>query len=79
MRVRVINESVIYKKKIYGFGDEFDCSTVAGESLIERGYVSKISDEPVIEEGTPGRISLTDSANGSNHELYVENGQLYMD
>ena len=79
MRVKVVKESVIYKKDIYRFGDEFNCSTTAGESLIKRGYVSKVSDEPVIEEGTPGRIELTDSANGKEHELFVKNGQLFME
>lgn len=79
MRVKVIKDSVIHQKEIYGFGDEFNCSTTAGESLIERGYVSKVSDEPVIEEGTPDSVKLKDYADGSKHELFVKNGQLYMD
>ena len=86
MTVQVIHktESVIYKKQIYRFGDEFAIATGAGNSLIERGYVKKISDNPAFNDSTVDetefdRIILIDSANGKESQLYVQDGQAFID
>lgn len=48
MLARVINpeESVIYKGEIYACGDEFEVDEAIGKSLIERGYIEGITDNP---------------------------------
>lgn len=81
MTVRVIHksESVIYKKGIYRFGDEFHISTTAGNSLIDRGYVEKVSDTPEFEETPLDRVLITDSASGEEYQVYVQNGQAYIE
>lgn len=84
MTVRVIKESVIYKKEIHRFGDEFVASARVGNSLIERGYVEKISDEPTFSESTVDeeefdRLLLSDSADGKEYQMFLRNGQVYFE
>jgi len=86
MTVKVISnpESVIYKKKIYRNGDTFVVSAKAGNSLIERGYVEKISDEPAFSDDTTDenefdRLLLNDSKDGKQYQLYIENEQVYVE
>lgn len=45
MFVKVIKESVIYNKKIYGKDDSFEINDNIGKSLIERGYVKEVDAE----------------------------------
>lgn len=80
MTVRVIDqtESIIYKKGIYRFGDEFAVSTSVGTSLIERGYVEKVSDEPVFEEAPLDRVPITDSVTGDEYQIFVQSGHAYI-
>lgn len=39
------DESIIYKDKIYGYGDEFEINDAVGKSLIERGLIVGITDD----------------------------------
>lgn len=86
MTVKVISnpESVIYKKKIYRNGDTFVVSAKAGNSLIERGYVEKISDEPAFSDDTTDenefdRLLLNDSKDGKQYQIYVKDTQVYVE
>lgn len=86
MTVKVINEteSVIYKKGIYKCGDTFVVSARAGNSLIERGYVEKISDEPAFSDDTTDeeefdRLLLNDVTDGKQHQLYIKDSQVYVE
>lgn len=86
MTVKVIakNQSVIYKKEIYENGETFVVSARAGNSLIERGYVEKISDEPAFSDNTTDeeefdRLLLNDSANGKQHQVFIKDEQLYFE
>lgn len=84
MTVRVIKDSVIYKKKIYRVDDTFAVSPIAGKSLIERGYVEKISDMPVFSDSTEDedrleRLLLADIATGKTYQAFVKDGQMYFE
>lgn len=86
MTVKVIkeNESVIYKKEIHRNGDTFVVSARAGNSLIERGYVEKVSDEPAFSDNTTDeeefdRLLLNDAADGAQYQLYVKDEQVYVE
>jgi hypothetical protein len=86
MTVKVISntESVIYKKKIYRNGETLIVSARVGNSLIERGYVEKISDEPAFSDDTTDenefdRLLLNDAKDGKQYQVYIKDTQVYVE